>query len=111
MTENNVAFESWCIVEVMGHSKYAGFVSEQKIAGARLVRVDVPECEGRPAFTKLLGVASIFAITPCTESVARAAVKSFFSRPFSMFELPMLPAPRAEDRMDYVDDDDDDSSL
>lgn len=52
-------FESWAIVEVMGHSRYAGFVHEQSIGGASFVRVDVPAVEGRPEFTKLLGQSSI----------------------------------------------------
>jgi len=36
-------FESWAIVEVMGHRQFAGYVSEQAIGGASFVRVDVPE--------------------------------------------------------------------
>lgn len=101
--ESQEKFESWCIIEVMGHSRYAGFVSEQVIGGCSFVRVDVPASESGPAFTKMLGQSSIFAITPCTEATARAAVKSFRSRPFSMFELPMLAAPSDDD--DEADED------
>lgn len=112
MTEQQ-KFECWAIVEVMGHSKYAGYVSEQAIGGASFVRVDVPECiyeeeecavdergyadyslprikstVSVPAFTKLLGQSSIFAITPTTEDLARRAAAGFRSRPLNEYDLP-----------------------
>ena len=69
-------FESWAIVELLGHRQFAGFVSEQPIGGASFIRVDVPTLvangEQLPAFTKLLAAASIYAISPCTEETARA---------------------------------------
>jgi hypothetical protein len=72
--------EIWAIVEVMDHSRYAGRVSECQQFGAPLIRVEVPESDGQPAFEKHLGAASIFAITPCTEAVARAAAAQFRAR-------------------------------
>ena len=80
MPEHTQSYESWGIVEVMGHKKYSGFVGEQIIAGAALVRVDVPEtvgCAGNvtKAYTKLFGVGSIYCITPCTEEIARKAAE------------------------------------
>ena len=44
----------WAIVEIMGHKRYAGHVSEQVVGGASFVRVDVPEHGECQAFTKLL---------------------------------------------------------
>lgn len=78
---------TWCVVEVMGHNQYAGLVTEQVIAGSAFLRVDVPECDDRPAYTKLLGGASIYAITPCSEAVAREAVRRFRSRPIAAFDF------------------------
>src|SRR5438270_10021519 len=73
----NEKFDQWAIVEVMGHKKYAGRVTEQQIAGAGLVRVDVPEVKvgekTHPPFSKLIGPASIYCITPVTEELARKA--------------------------------------
>jgi hypothetical protein len=99
-------FETWAIVEVMGHTRLAGRVSEQAVGGCNFVRVDVPELdvpESRyteattiPAFTKLLGQASIFSITPCDEQTARRAAASFQTVPFATFvapEVARLPAP------------------
>jgi hypothetical protein len=93
-------FEQWAIVEVMGHRRFAGFVTEAAIGGASFVRVDIPEvfCGGEnlPAFTKLLGAASIYAISPCTEETARAFAASFAQRSFATYEAPRLPAPAEE---------------
>lgn len=96
-------FEGWCVVEVMGHNRYAGYVTEQAIGGASFIRVDVPAVDGVPAFTKLLGGGSIFAITPCTEEIARQAAGRFGSRPLSILAL---PAPVAAQR-EFFDADDD----
>lgn len=85
--------ETWAIVEIMGHQRFAGYVSERAIGGASLLQVDVPECDGRAAFTKLIGVGSIYAITPCTEETARAAAQHYRTRAFHEYELPRLPAP------------------
>lgn len=99
-------FSSWAIVEVMGHGRFAGFVTAEAIAGPML-RVDVPEVDGRPAFTKYLAPSSLFAVTPCTEQSAREAAKQFRARPVSMFEMPMLAGPRQAHFFDDDNDDDD----
>ncbi len=81
-------FEQWCILEIMGHQTYAGIVSEQVIGGASFVRIDVPECEGVPAFSKCFGAGSIYCITPVTEEVARLRAKSLRQAPLSVYDLP-----------------------
>jgi hypothetical protein len=116
MSERAV-FESWAIVEVMGHRQFAGWVTEHPLGGASFVRVDVPEIEDRgevfPAFTKLLGAGSIYAISPCTEETARAFAAQSKQRSFSVYEAPRLPAPSAAcapdpDDYGYKDDEDED---
>jgi hypothetical protein len=112
------SFETWAIVEVMGHRQYAGYVTEQAIGGTSFVRVDVPEVfaerqvgtrsglsqEVMPAFTKLLGAGSIYAISPCTEETARAFASRLQTRSFSVYEAPRLPAPQAEPEGKYCVD-------
>lgn len=66
-------FEGWGVVEMLGHRRLAGHIGEQTIAGSSLVRVDVPETPGKPGYTKLIGLASIYCITPTSEEVARRA--------------------------------------
>lgn len=81
-------FEQWAILEIMGHQTYAGMVSEQSVGGASFVRIDVPETEGQPAFTKLFGAASIYCISPVTEEVGRMMAKRFRKEPVSVYDLP-----------------------
>lgn len=112
-------FETWAVVEVMGHKRYAGFVTEQTVAGAAFVRVDVPDSEKLPAFTKLLGAGSIYAITPCTEETAKAFAAKLQERAFNTYEAPRLTqridlkegGPRDDSLSDWLNDDheDDDS--
>lgn len=106
---DNPNSEVWAIVEVMGHSHYAGRVSEHTGLGVPLVRVEIPATRSQPAFEKLLGASSIFRITPCTEDVARLAAEQFCVRPLSLVSLPgrepgpACPPPYLED---YGDDED-----
>ena len=86
--ESTEKFECWGLVEVMGHSRYAGKISEQSIGGCNFVRVDIPAFEDQPGFTKLLGQSSIFAITPTTEQIARGMAQQFRSTPISVYDLP-----------------------
>ena len=109
MSDDNPQFESWGILEIMGHSRFAGFISSQAIGGVNMVRIDVPEIPGdrfadpRPAFTKFFTQAAIFSLTPTTEESARTAARSFRSRPMDIFELPTHRA--ITDGSDSSDDD------
>lgn len=80
MPEQAQQLETWAIVEVMGHKKFAGHVTEQAFGAAALIRVDVPETEQPGGITtkpysKLIGVGSIYCITPTTEAIARRAAQ------------------------------------
>ena len=86
------AFDQWAIVDVMGHQRYVGRVSEQTIAGKGFVRIDVPASDDQPAFTKLLGTQAIYSISPVSETVARAMCKERTQRPIDAYDLPSLPA-------------------
>ncbi len=81
-------FEQWAILEIMGHQRYAGMVSEQALGGASFVRIDVPAADGLPAFSKLFGAGAIYCISPCSEEVALAMAKQFRKQPLQIYELP-----------------------
>ena len=50
MTENANTFEGWAILELMGHRRLAGKLSEAIIGGASFIRIDVPTlCTGTAA--------------------------------------------------------------
>jgi hypothetical protein len=79
MPEQSEPLSTWAIVEILGHTQYAGWMTEHVIGSAALIRVDVPETDQNgfftKPFTKMIGAALIYCITPCTEAVARAAAR------------------------------------
>lgn len=95
------SFADWCIIELMGHQRIAGYVTEETIAGAALLRVDVPECPGHTAYTRYIGSSAVYALTPVSEEVARAAAASFRPRPVDRWELPALPAAQSTTDEEY----------
>lgn len=93
MSTRENGFSCWAIVEVMGHHRFAGHVSETTIAGAGFVRLDVPESGTAQAFSKLFAPASLYAITPVSEAVARELAAGFRAAPVNEWDLPRLRAP------------------
>ncbi len=78
-------FDCFCIVELFGHSRIAGRVSEQVIGGQGFVRVDVPACNGIPEFTRLFGPGAIYSITPVSEEIANQAAAAMQVRPVNVY--------------------------
>lgn len=96
MNENNgESFGVWAILELMGHTKLAGFVTEEKRFGSEIGRIDIPTSADDPTkfFTQYFGGQTIYRLTPCTEQVARAFALGHQPRPVYVYEL-QLPAPR-----------------
>lgn len=91
----------WAILELMGHRRLAGWVSEQTVAGTAMLRLDVPEVDGQPAVTQLYSGHAVYAITPTTEALARQVARAGRPAPVSRYELPP-PAPAGP--IDDVDD-------
>jgi hypothetical protein len=80
----------WAIVELFGHQRLAGEISEYTLGGASFVRVDVPPVGETPGFTTLKGASAIYGITFVDEAVARAAAESYKIKPVSAYEIPAL---------------------
>lgn len=114
MSEPQEKFEAWAIVELFGHQKIAGRLTEQTIGGCNFIRVDVPAFEDSPAFTKLYTQGAIYGVTFVSEQIARAAAQSYRVAPVNVYELrdlmetqgKLLAAPTRPSA--YVDGDDDD---
>ena len=106
-----MAFESSAIVELMGHQKIAGKVSEETIAGSAMLRVDVPKTGSRDAFTKFYSATAIYCITPTDEATMVAAVAALDKPPVSPYVVRLPESPRLAERVSsysYLDDDFDD---
>ncbi|MDQ5904005.1 MAG: hypothetical protein QG584_831 [Pseudomonadota bacterium] len=91
MSAERQDFKQWAIVELFGHARIAGLLTEQTIGGSSFVRVDVPEyvSEGQtfPAVTRLLGQASIYGITFVDEATATIAAREIRYQPVSVWSL------------------------
>lgn len=83
------AYEGWAIVEVMGHRRHVGLVSEVTQFGATQLRVDAVVGTDitvrRPIF---YGGSSIFGVSPITEEEAR---KEVAPPAWSTRQLPAAP--------------------
>lgn len=86
-------FETWALVELFGHNRIVGLVTEQAIGGASFIRVDVPGPDGATRYTRMFGAAAIYAINPVAKDVAVALAQRCDARPVQAYELPALPAP------------------
>lgn len=95
--------DTWAVVDVMGHQRYIGRVTEQVVAGHGMVRVDVPAVGDRPAFTKLIGPGSIYAISPLGEETALAMVANSEQAPLSRYDVHELVSASKKPRRLSVD--------
>lgn len=93
----------FAIVELFGHGRIAGQISEQSFGGAELVRVDVPEVNYKdtdyvdgqrqdrtvtiPAHTRSFGARAIYGISWCDEAAAILAAHSIRDRPVNSYAL------------------------
>lgn len=92
----------WGVLELFGHQRIAGRISEQVFGGANLIRVDVPEVvvtewdydEMPPvrrqrlvqAHTRSFGAGAIYAVNWCDEDVAIEAAKSIKHEPLKPYQ-------------------------
>lgn len=98
-------FEAWAVVELFGHQRVAGRISDQAIGGESFIRVDIPRGEG--SYTRLFGKSAIYAINLCDEPTARGYA-AHVPAPLQAFTA--LPAP-ATTATSYTDDRDDEQDI
>lgn len=94
-------FEGWAIVELMGHRRLAGYVSEQEVASSAMLRLDIPS---EPPVTQFYSASALYCMTPTTEEIARGFASRVRPAPVQRYELPAAPAAVP----DIEDDDPDD---
>lgn len=91
---NESTFTGWAILELMGHVRVAGKISQVAQYGSPMGRIDIPSGDG--FVTQFFGGSSVYRITPCTEEIARGVAKHNKPEPVHSFELPRLPAHEGE---------------
>ena len=84
------SFNEWALVELFGHQRIVGKVSEATLAGGAFLRVDVPGFNGEKAFTRFYGPSAIYSLSPVDETIARGLMERYRNEPVSRFELPQI---------------------
>ena len=85
--------EQWAIVELFGHQRIAGRISEHVLGGVSFVRIDVPalpQGDGKPdipALTKLFGQGAIYGIAFVDEVSARLTASTLRVQPIASWDL------------------------
>ena len=80
-------FKTWALVELFGHTRIAGEVREQTIAGGAMLRIDVPETKNNPAFTRIVNVSAVYAINPMSEESARLIAEGITTQPIDKWDI------------------------
>lgn len=86
----------WGILELMGHVRVAGAISEEERFGGKIGRIDIPNKDGGFT-TQFFNASSIYRLTPTTEEVARQAALACQPTPVHSWELPKAIADDRDD--------------
>lgn len=103
-TQQDQTPAQFAIVELFGHQRVAGKISQQTFGGASFVRVDVPEIEAQEreyvdgrgyvtsvrtiqAHTRSFGGGAIYAINWCDETTAQIAARAIKHEPLSPYSV------------------------
>lgn len=85
--EHTEKFESWGLLELFGHQRLAGKLSEQTIGGCHFIRIDVPQVAEVAAYTRFFTQGAIYGMTPMEEATARKLAAYLRAVPVSPYEL------------------------
>ncbi len=102
-------FEQWGVLELMGHVRMAGRITEETRFGTVLGRIDIPQSENG-FVTQYFGGGSVYRFTPTTEEIARAVAVRNQPEPVYSWEIKALQPPDESPRArpvapDYEDAD------
>ena len=133
--DEHAKFEGWAVVEIMGHQRHAGYCQTQAFGSTVLLKVTAPEVppfetvltqrewingehapagsrveRSRPKAEVLVGMDSIYRITPCSEETALGSLpfKAVVTYRPEVLELP--PAYVIVERYGEEGDDDAESN-
>jgi hypothetical protein len=83
----NEKIELYALVELFGHQKIAGTITEHSFGPSTFIRIDVPETENQPAFTRLVNPSAVYAINPVTKEVMESLVLSIQAKPIDSWDI------------------------
>lgn len=86
MNTQNQPVELHAIIELFGHQKMAGKVSEYQLGG-NFIRIDVPETSTQGAYSRIVNPSAVYAINPVTEDVATAMAERYQTKPLESWDI------------------------
>lgn len=95
------AYDGWAILELMGHRRLGGIVTEVEVAGAAMLRIDVPGEGDAPYAPQLYSPSALYCLTPTTEEAARAVARHNRPQPVQRWELPAGDRADADDGLAF----------
>lgn len=101
--KNQETIETWAYIEIMGHSRIAGRISQRKLGADVMWQIDVPKSDEGFSHSELYAPAAIFSIKPTTEEWCRrwiAAYRSYEVLPY-IPPTKQLKEPDAEELKKY----------
>ena len=101
-TEEPKPYAHWSILELMGHRRLAGYVTEHELAGKGFIRIDIPGPNDAKV-TQFYSPDAVYGLTPTTEDVARRVAAHNSPAPVSTWEL----APLVQNHDPVIDSGDD----
>lgn len=88
MPEAREAFKSWVILELLGHRRLSGLLTEQELGGTNFLRIDVfPGDSTIATATQFYSAAAVYCITPTTEAIARKLAANEQPAPVTEWDL------------------------
>lgn len=106
-TEQHVEkFEAWGLLELFGHQRLAGKLSDQTIGGVHFIRIDVPQVGEVAGYTRMFTQGAIYGMTILTEDTATRMAGALRARPVQAYDVPALPLSERASSHDYDDDPD-----
>lgn len=88
----NTKFEEWAILELMGHRRLAGKITDAVIGGGTFLRIDIPMADDKWT-THYYSPQSVYCISPVSEEIARLVAKNNQPAPVHRWEFPQLQQP------------------
>ena len=85
-TDPSPELKNWALVELFGHQRIVGFLTQQTFGTGVLFRVDVPDLKKdkkviRAGFTRYFGLSAIYSITPIDEQTVRELLPAIDGTP------------------------------
>lgn len=80
----------WGQIELMGHQRIAGHITETTVAGKGMLRVDVPDADGTTTHTRFYSPEAVYCISPTDRQIAIGLAANIKSQPVTIYDVARL---------------------